>query len=142
MINARSIGGIVYKKDQGRVFWLIGKHSGYHKWIFPKGKVEVGESDIRAVKREVKEETGIKVRLASPKPVFEYTYYFVNRYVGQQKGRVKKTVTFYLLESAGGNLTHHDMEMSEVGWFLFPKALRTLAFSKEREALKKASQLV
>ena len=142
MIKAHSIGGIVFKKDRGKVYWLIGKHSGYHKWIFPKGKIETGESEVRAVKREVGEETGIKVKLVKPEPVFEYTYYFANRYEGQRRGRVKKTVTFYLLESLGGDFAKRDMEMSEVGWFSYPQAFKTLAFPKEKEALKKARRLV
>ena len=40
-----SAGGIVYKKQGNTVVWLIAKHSGYHKWGFPKGLVEISVSD-------------------------------------------------------------------------------------------------
>ena len=54
-----SAGGVVYRKLQDKFVWLVGLHSGYHKWVLPKGMIEVGETQAQTALREVKEETGI-----------------------------------------------------------------------------------
>lgn len=41
-------------------------------WEFPKGKREFNETSIEAVIREIKEETGLLVRVVHPISVFEY----------------------------------------------------------------------
>ena len=58
-----SAGGVVYKKDKSGVKWLVCKHSGYHKWVLPKGLVEEGDGLKETAVREVKEECGIKTRV-------------------------------------------------------------------------------
>ena len=44
------------------------------KWEFPGGKVEVGESDIEALRRELREELGIVVRDA--KQIFQHKHVY------------------------------------------------------------------
>ena len=74
-----SAGGVVYRKTQDKLEFLIGKHSGYHKWVLPKGLVEKGESREEAAVREVEEEVGVvaKITEISPIKIIEY-YYFAD----------------------------------------------------------------
>jgi len=67
--------GVVFH-DDGRVLFAerpAGKPwSGY--WEFPGGKIESGESVLRALTRELHEELGIEVDRAVPWITFEYAY--------------------------------------------------------------------
>ncbi len=51
-------GGIV-KSPEGRYLMVQGRLS--EKWSFPKGHIEVGETPLECVCREIKEETGLTI---------------------------------------------------------------------------------
>jgi 8-oxo-dGTP diphosphatase len=78
-IEEISAGGVVYRKANGGYEFLLGKHSGYHKWVLPKGLVEKGESQMEAAVREVEEEVGVQAKIVevSPLKIIEY-YYFAD----------------------------------------------------------------
>ncbi|MEA2701652.1 MAG: hypothetical protein QOE22_361 [Candidatus Parcubacteria bacterium] len=57
MKRTRSAGGIVLG-DSGTVV-LVQHRSGNGMWLFPKGRLEDGESDGEAARREIAEETGL-----------------------------------------------------------------------------------
>ena len=46
-----SSGAVVFWKNK----FLLGKHSGYHKWVLPKGLIETGEKEIETAVREIDE---------------------------------------------------------------------------------------
>jgi len=67
--------GAVIEDDEGKV--LLVKHvperGGFWqgKWICPGGKLELGETIIEGILREVKEETDLEVRLTKPLAPFD-----------------------------------------------------------------------
>ena len=69
-----SVGAVVEDGD-GRV--LLVKHvperRGFWqgRWIFPGGKLQVGESVAAGIRREVREETNLDVEVTTPLPVVE-----------------------------------------------------------------------
>lgn len=167
-----SAGGVVFKKfqisnDKLQIKWLIGKHSGYHKWVLPKGLIEKGERGIETAIREVEEEMGIRAAVVGKKPIHKEEYWFVAEYKKQaasskkqgirrvavyqespefskskKKMRVFKIVSFYLMEYVSGDSKDHDWEMSEAGWFTYNEALKRLAFKGERDVLVKANDII
>ncbi|KKU44547.1 MAG: ADP-ribose pyrophosphatase [Microgenomates group bacterium GW2011_GWA2_46_7] len=112
-LEEKSAGGVVYRKTEGKYEFLMGKHSGYHKWVLPKGLVERGESPQEAGVREVGEEVGVVAKIVDMTPLktIEYWYYAdldvsgettrrIEKYAeqGGVKTRVHKQVVFFLME--------------------------------------------
>ncbi len=67
-------GGILQSANN-RFLLVKGRHSG--KWSFPKGHIEVGETALECVCREVREETGFQILPAPIRcfPLKGGTYY-------------------------------------------------------------------
>ena len=113
-----SAGGVVYRKlkvksEKSKILWLVCKHSGYKKWVLPKGLIDEGETAEQAAVREVKEETGVKGKIvAKIKPVEKYTYSLNGE-------RIFKIVQYFLMEYVSGDIADHDWEMEEVEWLGF-----------------------
>lgn len=70
----RAAGGVV-SDDEGNMLVIL--RNG--RWDLPKGRVEEGESTLRAALREVQEETGVS---ASPQQFLTKTYHCYNLYGG------------------------------------------------------------
>lgn len=93
-----SAGGVVFKKLKAKnsklkTLWLIGKHSGYHKWVLPKGLIEKGERGFETAVRETEEEMGIKGRVLLKKPIHKEQYWFVAKYNNEQETRNREQRT-------------------------------------------------
>lgn len=163
-----SSGGVVYKQVQSskskvKNHFLLGKHSGYHKWVLPKGLIEKGETPEETAVRETEEEMGVMAEIESKEPILtdHYVYFAdykekvkttiqnskidtdtrrVEKYSeqGGEGVRVEKTVTFYLMKYVSGDPKEHGWEMEDAGWFEYDKCLEMMSFEGEKKALEKA----
>lgn len=96
----RAAGGIV-TSDEGRMLLIF--RNG--RWDLPKGKVEAGETLMRAAVREVQEETGL-VRLQAGRLVTK-TYHVYNLYGGWH---LKQTSWFRMTTEGFAPETHPQSE--------------------------------
>ena len=115
--NELSSGCVVYQKKNNTALYALGKHSGYHKWVLPKGLVEKGEDKIKTAVRETEEELGLKVKVTQTKPIYlaKYTYYAdlkkqeVSSYMPEAKSNNSKgdksTRRIKKYQEQGGNKT-------------------------------------
>jgi 8-oxo-dGTP pyrophosphatase MutT (NUDIX family) len=99
-------GGIV-KNEEGNT--LIIFRRGY--WDLPKGKVEKGEKIINAARREVEEETGVKIDSLSEEAVITYHCYRL-----KGKDCIKETHWYHMQAQPGQTTlspqTEEDIEQA------------------------------
>ncbi len=100
-------------------------------WSLPKGTPDGDETPAQTAVREVREETGLEVRILET--VGDIHYRFV-----RDGRRIHKTVHYYLMEPTGGDIADHDHEFEEVRWFGIGEAEAVMRFPTERDILTRA----
>ena len=153
-----SAGGVVYQHVEGRLQTVLCGHrvtggagrpgterQGSEKaasqdkirWSLAKGTPDQGETLEETALREVREETGLEVKLETS--IGSIDYWFAGR---DGEARYHKTVHFYLMVPVGGHPDHHDPEFDVVQWFPFDEALKALSYPNEVGVLRQAAQLI
>lgn len=129
--TAAASGGVVLRSaEHGREVVLVGRTSD-RSWVFPKGTPSAGETREDTAVREVREETGLDVRIV--RPLGDMEYWFA---AGGE--RVHKLVSFFLMEAIGGDLSRHDHEYDLARWVSVSEARRMLTFDTYRDVLDRA----
>lgn len=128
---AIAAGGVVLRQgERGQEVALLGRLND-GSWVLPKGTPGEGETLEETALREVREETGLDVRILLP--LGDMTYSFAG--AGE---RVHKIVHFFLMEQTGGDPSLHDAEYDLVRWVSVPDARRMLTFDTYRDVLERA----
>lgn len=133
-----SAGGIVYKKEHGKMTILVCQHSQHHGWVFPKGFIGdkiIGESKEETALREVAEETGIQGKIIRPLPPVTYWY-------AMDGEKRKKTVYYYIMAYLSGDITQHDWEMEHVEWLSPDQVLERLTYDSDKKVWQTAKELL
>ena len=130
-----SSGGVVFRKGAGGPEIALASRRtkrGALAWGLPKGLVEEGEEPFETAVREVEEETGLVAEVREPLGDISYWYVWNGE-------RVRKKVSFFLMEAVGGDVTKHDHEMEEVRWFPLPGAERKASYRGEQDVIRRAA---
>lgn len=133
--QARSAGGVVFRRDSGVPEVLLLKHSS-GKWMLPKGTIEAGETPQEVALREVREETGLSnVRVVAD--LGEERYFFFWRSEGTY---YDKTVRYFLLEFLGGQELAPQAEEGFVAceWVRVDEAMQRIKYKETREVVRRA----
>ena len=91
------------------------------------GKIEPGEAPLEGARREIREETGLKVKLD---PGFRKVVTF------SPKPQVLKDVVYFGARPAGGELKRQEEEVLEAAWHTFGEALALITFENDRDVLR------
>lgn len=153
-----SSGGVVFKKEDGEILWLVTASVPSDLfpnivWRLPKGWIDDSEKDNpgpmasgavkadeaslrNAALREVSEEGGISARIVEK--IGTHNFFYTH----PVRGKILKFVTFYLMEWQNDLPEGFDGETSEIKWLPYKEAYEKLSFSREKEVLKKAKDLL
>ncbi len=133
-----SCGAVVIRKEENRKeenktkFLLIRNKRSAH-WGFPKGHIEPGETQEETAIREVKEETGISIKII---PGFsqgsEYTI----------QGKIEKSVVIFLASTDDKKCVMQEEEIEECDWYDFESAMNALDYENDKRILSLANQFL
>lgn len=123
----RSCGAIIWREQEGLPRVLLLQHRNGGHWAFPKGHVEDGETDRQTALREIREETGLKVKLD---PGFRRVVTF------SPKPRVMKDVVYFAARPIGGKLKRQEEEVLDIRWLTLGEALKLVTYETDRAVLR------
>lgn len=128
-------GGVVWRKRTSTtgngtsIEVLLIHRPKYDDWTLPKGKTDPGESLAETAVREIREETGLRVRLGVPLHQLEY-----------RVAAGIKRVTYWSARTVGSAGTEGfipNSEVDEVRWARLGKASDLLTYPHDRDILER-----
>lgn len=135
----KSAGAIIFRREKGKVYYLVLHYppdkkipSSKGHWDYVKGHIENGEALEDTIRRETREESGIE-DLKFVEGFKEWFKYFFRR-----KGKnIFKIVTFFLAETRAKKIKL-SYEHLDYKWLPYEDALKQLTFENAKKVLKKA----
>lgn len=124
----KSCGAFVFRIADDHDEVLIIKQVQGH-WCFPKGHMEKDETEKQTAKREIREETGLKVKIIKG---------FRKSLSYSPKKNVMKNVIYFVSKPKGGSLSVQVEELSEIRWVSFDQARRLITYDNDRDMFEKA----
>lgn len=122
----KSCGAIIF--NEGKVL-VVKQTSGFYG--FPKGHVETGETEKETAIREIKEETGLDIKIISDK---RYTQSYI------VKENVHKDVVFFLASIKNNNEKRQVEEIEEILWIDINEVENILTYDSLKELWKEAKK--
>ena len=118
-------GAVCWREDGKDLVVAIIHRGRYHDWTFPKGKVDSGETLAEAAVREIKEETGLKVKLGVPLSTVSYP-------LDKSKTKVVHYWAAKVSDKAiAKSKFKPDEEVSEVVWLKAEQAFACLLYTSD-----------
>ena len=131
MTKEKSCGALVLYKDGYKTELLILKHRLGGHWSFPKGHVEDNETERETARREVFEETGIKIAICED---------FREKVSYSPKPGVRKDVVYFLGCAENKTTNIQVEEVSEIKWVDLSSAHEFLTYYNDKQLLKSAKK--
>jgi bis(5'-nucleosidyl)-tetraphosphatase len=127
----KSCGAVVYKVQEGKIKYLAVKSKRDGHWGFAKGHVEKDETEIDTAKREVLEETNIKVNLLDGFRVTKEYYPNEN---------LHKEVVFFIGKSDIYDVKIQEEEVEDYKFSSYSEIYETLTYESDKDVLKKSNE--
>lgn len=127
---------VTYTKDsREKIKYLILKRKLHWKgWEFPKGGMNKSEKILNAIKREIKEETGlepIKIKKFDISGGYKYKKTLPGR-----DGIIGQTYVLYAIMVEKGKIKIDKFEHSKHKWMNFKTAMKKLTWPNQKKCLK------
>lgn len=139
MANEKSCGAIVFTYEEGIRKYVIIRGTGMYSGFcgFPKGHMEAGETEQETALREVKEETGLDVKLYDD--FREVDEHFLAR---EGRPNDKKTNVYFLAEYHDQEIQAQESEVSEIVLLSYQEALDSLQSEESKRELAAAEKYI
>ena len=129
-----SSGAVVFTREGGGLRYVIVRSlEGYYG--FPKGHIEGTETEEEAAIREIREETGLSVRLI---PGFRT----MDEHSIPDKPDVMKRIIYFLGEYEGQEICFQKEELLEAPLLSYEDAMERFQFESSRRILKEANDFL
>jgi RimJ/RimL family protein N-acetyltransferase/ADP-ribose pyrophosphatase YjhB (NUDIX family) len=137
MADEKSCGAIVFTYEGGARKYVIVRGTGIYQGFcgFPKGHMEDGESEQDTALREVREETGLDVRLIDG--FRQEDEHFLAR---EGRPNDKKTNVYFLAEYHDQELRAQESEVSEIVLLNYDEAMQSLQLEDSKRELAEAER--
>ena len=103
----KSCGAVIFNDLSDERYFLVVKNNNGRYWGFPKGHIEIGETEEQTALREVKEETNLDVEILDG---------FRKTSVYRLFGQVKKKVVIFLAQASSKKVTVQNSEIEKFKW--------------------------
>lgn len=133
MRKRKEVQAIIFDKKDSKTYVLLVKKFEFKsfssRWRLLKGGVENGETDEQAIRREIREETGLQnVEIVGK--VYDYSFDFFS---------TQHIVSTYLVRAdMNEELAIDTKEIIGARWVPIEQAERLLSLAEEKEALRRA----
>lgn len=118
----KSCGAIIFEVRDGQRYYLLVKNKNGRFWGFPKGHIEVGETEEQTAKREIKEETNLDVILIRG---------FRKKSFYRPFGKTRKKVVIFLAKSLGNKVKIQNSEIECYKWVKEPDVFKNLRYPND-----------
>ncbi len=136
----KAIFVVVYKVKDKKILYLLLKRKLHWKgWEFVKGGVEKNESPIKASKREVFEETGLKPLIVKDHHFYGYYKYKKNL---PERPFIGQSFALYSAEVPDKKVKVDTDEHSIYAWLPFNKAIKKLTWENQKDCLRRVNNFL
>lgn len=125
---------LAFRKEKPTKYLLLKRKLHWKGWEFPKGGIKNKENIIKAVIRELKEETGQK-----PLKIIKFNYkgkYRYDKLYKDRQGISGQTFSLYAAEIKNRKIKLDKKEHSAYKWLPFNKAIKLLTWKNQKKSLR------
>jgi 8-oxo-(d)GTP phosphatase len=128
-------GAVLWRIENNKLKVALVHRGRYDDWAWAKGKVDPGESLPETAVREIREETGLKVKLGVPLGIQRY----------RLPNKNLKEVHYWAAQVTDKAIENSDFEpneeISQVAWFTPNEAKKRLSYRHDHEQLEALLEL-
>lgn len=130
---------VTYSREKNKIEYLILKRKlHWIGWEFPKGGIEKLESKEKAVKRETKEETGLKIiKIINHHISKKYKY---KKALKDRPGIIGQDYSIFSARVKKSKVKVDNIEHSGYKWVDFNMALKKLTWPDQKKCLRKVNE--
>ena len=133
----KGIGAVVFKKNPTR-FLIFHRTKNWSGWELLKGGLKPDENELKALRRETKEETGLKTFKIIGKIGYKVKYKWPKNFVKDHHKFIGAENNYYLIEVFSEKIKIDKREHNKYRWVTKTQALKLLTYEDNKRALRKA----